>query len=229
MAANRLLEEFRAFTNFAQDGFKYNLQVLPDTLTASAFLFALLFQSPSLGALSGTLLLLNFIHPVFANFLSNFVSGTLGAGDYARCSGHFPGVSMERIVGLGAARGFGALESVWPSYYSMFLGVMAGYIGLLPYLYKKELDASPKRKAASTLGLVVLGLVLVLGIAYRLVSECDNAFGLFVGVGAGIFIGVAFAGFLAWISDRSITNILGMPLIRSKTADGKPIYVCERR
>jgi uncharacterized membrane protein len=229
MAANKILEEFRVFTNFAQGGFKYNLQVLPDTLTASAFLFALLFQSPSLGALSGTLLLLNFIHPVFANFLSNFVSGTLGAADFARCSGHFPGVSMERIVGLGAARGFGSLDSVWPSYYSMFLGTIAGYIGLLPFLYQKELDASPKRKAASVLGLVVLGIVLILGAAYRIISGCDNAFGVMVGILAGAVIGMAIAGFLAWISERNLTNILGMPLLRSKTADGKPIYVCERK
>jgi len=33
---------------------------------------------------------------------------------------------------------------------------------------------------------------------------------------------------VAWISERRMTNILGLPLIRGKAPDGKPIYVCER-
>ena len=51
MAANKILEEFYAFVNFARDGFKYNLQVFPDTITAASLLFSLLFQSPPLAAL----------------------------------------------------------------------------------------------------------------------------------------------------------------------------------
>ena len=228
MAANKILDSVRSFVNFANDGFKYNLQVFPDTITAAALLFTLLFQSAPLGALGGSMVLLNFIHPVLSGFLSEFVGGTLGIDDAARCTGHFPGVSFERLIGASSGSSFGRLQAGWPSYYSTFLGFLGAYVAALPVLYRRELAASPRRQAATTTGLVVLGLVLTICAAYRVFSGCDTAFGTFVGLVAGGIIGLSLVLFLAWISDRRITNILSFPLIRSKTADGKPIYVCER-
>ena len=223
MAANKILEEFYAFVNFARDGFKYNLQVFPDTITAASLLFSLLFQSPPLAALSGSLILLNFIHPVFARFLSNFVNGAVGAEQGMRCSGHFPGVSLERAMFAS-----GPSDTQWPSYYSMFLGFLGGYVGLLPYIYRKELEASTRRRAASIFGIIVLVIVLLLGLVFRVLSGCDTIAGTLLGVAAGGVLGLIFVGFLAWISERRITNILAMPLIRDRASDGKPIYVCER-
>jgi hypothetical protein len=222
MAANKILDEFKSFVAFANDGFKYNLQVFPDTMTAAALLFTLLFQSAPLGALSGSMILLQFIHPVLANTLSGFVGDTLGV-DEARCTGRFPGVSFERLIG---ARD--TLTAGWPSYYTTFLGFLGAYVAALPVIYQKELAASPRRQAATTTGLVVLGLVLAICIAYRIFSGCDSAFGTFVGIAGGGVFGLVMVSFLAWISDRRVTNILSFPLIRSRIADGKPIYVCER-
>jgi hypothetical protein len=46
-------------------------------------------------------------------------------------------------------------------------------------------------------------------------------------VTGGLF-GLIAVGFLSYISDRRLTNILSFPLIRNRAADGKPIYVCEK-
>jgi hypothetical protein len=51
---------------------------------------------------------------------------------------------------------------------------------------------------------------------------------LTVGILAGGLFGLFSVGFLAYISDRRLTNILSVPLIRNRAADGKPIYVCEK-
>lgn len=231
MAANRILAELKGFTEFLSTGFKYNLQVFPDTLTGAALLFAVLFQSPPLATLGGSFILLNFIHPLLADFATRVVSNTLGPDiDPSLCSGHFPGISYDRLLGMSSERTFGALNRAgWPSYYSVFMGFLAGWVGALPFIYEKEISASPKRKAASTLGLVVLGLVLIMGIVFRVSSGCDTLFGTFVGMACGVFIGLLLVIFLSWISDRRVTNVLGFPLIRGRAADGKPIYVCERR
>lgn len=228
MAANKILDEFRSFVNFANDGFKYNLQVFPDTITAAALLFTLLFQSAPLGALSGSMILLNFIHPVIANFLGEVMGDTLGIDDAARCTGHFPGVSFERLIGASSGSSFGKLQAGWPSYYSTFLGFLGAYVASLPVIYQKELAASPRRQAATATGLVVLALVIAICVAYRIFSGCDSAFGTAAGLFSGAVVGIIIVTFLAWISDRRITNILSFPLIRNRAADGKPIYVCER-
>ena len=227
--ADKIVKEFRSLIELAESGFKYNLQIFPDTITAAALLFALLFQSPALATLSGSIVLLNFIHPGMAGFLSTIMNGTLGSDSSSRCSGRFPGVSFDRIVGMSASSGFGALDSgAWPSYYSTFLGFLAAYIGSLPFIYEKELAASPRRRSAVIFGQILIALVLILGTVYRVGSGCDSLFGSLVGLGAGAVIGLACVLFFAWISDRRLTNILAFPLIRDRAADGKPIYVCAK-
>jgi len=229
MAANRVLKELNAFSEFASTGFKYNLQVFPDTITAGALLFSMLFQSAPFAALSGSMILLRFLHPVLGSFLASVLNGVTGPGDAERCSGQFPGASFESLIGASTAKSFGSLsDGSWPSFYSMFIGFLIGYIGLLPFIYQGEIAASPKRQASTTTGLVVLSLVAITSLVFRFITECDTAQGILVGTIAGTGIGALLVGFLAYISDRRITNILGFPLIRSRSEDGKPIYVCER-
>ena len=229
MAANKITQEFYSFLNFTNDGFKYNLQVFPDTLTAAALLFALLFQSPPLATFGGSIALLNVLHPPIARFITSFISGTKEAPSIAQCSGQFPGLSYERLIGAASSKSFGELSDTnFPSYYTTFLGFIAAYIGMLPFIYSDELKASPKRQTSTVLGLVVLGLVILTGLVYRIMSSCDSMFNAFVGLVVGGMLGAFIVGFIAFISERRLTNILSMPLLRSKAGDGKPIYVCER-
>jgi len=228
MAANQILKQLTAFMSFTNEGFKYNLQVFPDTLTGAVFLFAILFQSPPFATLFGSILLLNVIHPSLAHVLSNVMGNTLQSkSDGARCSGHFPGVSFERLLSTADAGKFGDLEDGVPSYYSTFLGFLVAYVGMLPVVYWKEISYSPTRKASTTVGLVVLGLVLLLGTLHR-IFNCESAASVGIGMLGGAFVGALLVAFFAFLSDRRLTNILSFPLIRDKTTDGKPIYVCER-
>lgn len=225
-----LLEHARAFLNTGADGLRYNLQVFPDTVTAAALIFALLFQSPAFAALGGSSVLLSLIHPTIARFFTRFVNGTVdsGAGAGAACSGHFPGISFQRVMDLKNS-GFQALSYTgWPSYYSVFIGFIISYLATLPMMYQNELKASPKRKASMILGYVVISIVLLTLAVYRLMSACDTPFGMFVGVLVGAALGLMMVLLLAYVSDRRLTNLLGLPLMRDKAADGKPIYVCER-
>jgi len=229
MASEKLLAEFHSFVSFAHSGFKYNLQVLPDTLTAATILFSLLFQSPSLGALGGSMVLLNFLHPRIAGFLGSIFQGIARSeGSGSSCSGHYPGVSLTRMADMASGRSFGAVDYAgWPSFYATFLGFLGAYIGILPSLYSKEIAASPRRRAASITGLVILIVLLVTCAVYRVMSGCDSPPSLLVGLLVGGIVGALMVIFLAWISDRRITNVVALPLLRGRAPDGKPIYVCE--
>ena len=229
MASDKLVAELYSFLSFAHSGFKYNLQVLPDTVTAATLLFSLLFQSASLGALGGSMILLNFLHPRIAGFLGSALQGIVKPeGTSSACTGHYPGVSITRVSEMVAGRSFGAVDyAAWPSFYSTFLGFVAAYIGILPSLYAKEIAASPRRRAASITGLLILVILVVTCSVYRIMSGCDSIPSLLVGLLVGGAVGVALVLFLAWISDRRITNIGAIPLLRGRAPDGKPIYVCE--
>ena len=156
MAANKILSDLKAFAEFTQTGFKYNLQTFPDTFLGATFLFSVLFQSAPLAWLGTSIILLNLLHPVLGGFLSQVIGGTLGTDTSERCSGHFPGVSYERLIGAADNKSFGELSSSsWPSYYTMFLGFLAAYIGSLPFIYSKEIEASPRRKISTTTGMKI--------------------------------------------------------------------------
>lgn len=223
-------EQSLAFLNTGAAGLRYNLQVFPDTVTAAALLFALLFQAPAFAALGGSSILLSLIHPQIAQFFTNFVPGIIDSGPEARCSGHFPGgVSFERIMNMKNSGSFQSLSYTgWPSYYNVFVGFLLSYIGTLPFLYQNELKASPKRKASMILGYVVIAITLLTLVVYRLMSGCDTLFGVFVGSLVGAAFGFLMVLLFSYLSDRRLTNILGLPLMRDKAEDGKPIYVCER-
>ena len=171
--------------------------------------------------------MLNFIQPYIGRFFASFVGGAIARND--SCNGHFPGVSITRMVQLSGEKRFGQLDDQgWPAYYTMFLGFLTAYAGSMPLIYSKELKASPKRNAATIVGLIVLCLVVLTCIVYRLLADCDTTLSTIVGLLVGAFIGLVTVMTLAWFTDRRITNILALPLIRDKAVDGKPIYVCER-
>ncbi len=212
------------------EGFKYNLQVLPDVLTSSTLLFAVLFQSPPIAILGTAMILLSFIHSGMAKFLSSVFPDLVSSpSDTTRCSGRFPGVSYERLLGLTRTNQFGSLSyGEWPSYYTTFVGFLVGWIGALPQIYRQELSASPNTDMSVKLGLIVLTLLCIVVVIFRVSAACESFMSTLIGLSTGFGVGLFIVVIVSYITDRRGTNVLGMPLIRNKSEDGKPIYVCEK-
>lgn len=211
--------------NQVSDVFKYNIQILPDTLFAATLLFALLFQSAPLATLAAGLIMNAGVHPFIAGFMSRNISGLARPVDSGKCGGRFPGMSFTGAAAM--ANGNNDIDrNAWPSYYSSFIGFFIAYIISLTYIYREELDSSPTRKTSTTTGLVIAVLLLILVIIYRISSGCDDVIGLGAGLLIGGVLGVAYITLMARASDRVLTNMLGLPLFKNVAVDGKPIYVC---
>ncbi len=184
-----------------------------------------------MGVFASAIVAMSLLHGYLARFLGGVFPHMTSEVKYDdRCSGRFPGVSLLRLSNLANNKGFGALDSEsWPSFYTTFFGFLIGWIGLLPEIYKWELSVSPRRAAAVKGGQILLGVLCVIIAGYRIVvSECEGYLSTFLGLLVGFVIGAALVIGIAWISDRRATNMLGLPLLRDKAEDGKPIYVCER-
>jgi len=205
--------------------FKYNLQVLPDTLLAASLLFSLLFQSVALAALFVSLVVHAGVHTLVAGVLGRNIAGLRRPLANAKCAGTFPGSLYTRAATM-ANGNYDMTDAGWPSYYASFMGFLMAYLGSLTLIYSKELAASPQRRTATQSGLLISVIVLAMCVVYRLSSDCDDAIGIVAGLVVGGVLGAAFAGVLAYISDRSLTNVLALPLLTSTAVDGKPIYVC---
>jgi hypothetical protein len=218
-----------AIVEFVQSAFQYNLQVLPDTVMAAAILFAVLFQSPPMATLATALVSLTFLHPRFAALLQQVIPGLYNdpPSNGQRCSGRFPGITYEALLGIANRGNVGGTEA-WPSYYSTFVGFLAGWVGTLPALYAAEIAAQPQRAATTMGGIAVLAVLCLTVMMYRIQTGCESFASTSVGLLSGFVMGLVIVLFVAWLSDRRLTNVLGLPLLRDKAEDGKPIYVCER-
>jgi hypothetical protein len=170
-----------------------------------------------------------FLHGKMASVLQQVLPGLAkgSSTDSYRCSGRFPGISYESLLGLGS-RNFAGSAEAWPSFYSTFVGFLAGWVGTLPALYAAEIAAQPQRAASTMGGIAILAVLCLTVMLYRISSGCESFTSTSVGLLAGFLMGLAIVLFVSWLSDRRLTNVLGLPLIRGKAEDGKPIYVCER-
>lgn len=174
---------------------------------------------------------LQFLHSGLISFTqANLPNMTYNPANYETCSGRFPGSTYSALFNtVRSSSGiFSTQKDGWPSYYSMFMGFLAGWIGSLPSMYSKELQAVPEKKAASTAGFIILCCLLLLVMVYRILSECEGFMSVSLGLLAGFVVGFCLVMVVSWATDRRATNILSLPLIRNKAVTGQPIYVCER-
>lgn len=218
--------------------FRYNLQTLPDTLLAAILLFALFFQSAALATFGISLLVHGGLYQVFASFLGRNIPGLRRPTGSSRCTGRFPSVSYLGAASLASSantlnnmNGMNGnnttySDAEWPSYYASFMGFFLGYVGTLPFIYKEELSASPQRNISTRGGLIIGGIVLLMSVVFRLTSGCDDVLGIVAGLALGGIMGFTIVSLISYASDRSLTNVLALPLFTDVASSGKPIYVC---
>lgn len=211
-------------SEYLTSGFMYTMSIFPDTILVGTFVYALLLQSPQFTALGLALLSVSFFHPLLSGFFRQIIPESLRVADNSgRESGRYPGLSYERAqLGL-----FGILtEEEWPSYYSMFVGALFGYIGFLPTLYEKELNASKVRSRSVYFGIGFLAIIVAGLLIYRYIANIESLFSIGIGTLSGAAIGGLLMFIVSIFTQRRATNLLNFPLIGDSLTSQRPIYVC---
>jgi len=228
--AKVIIDRLTALSQFSGNAVLFNLNYLPDTILGGIVLFALLLQSGPLAILGLLLFSLEFLHAGVSILLVNAIPGLKSAAlDVARCSGHFPGISYERVMATISQTGtLKNLGVSFPSYFMMFFGTLFGYIWAMSETYKRELNSLPQKRAGVLAGVVLMGLLTFLFFIYRNISGCDSFLSTLVGSILGLLYGYAIENAVATLSGRSLTNLMNTPLISDRSVDGKPIYVCKK-
>jgi len=226
-----IVDRLTAVSEYTSKAFFFNLNYLPDTILGGIILFSLLIQSVPLGVLGILLMSLEFVHAGTSGFLSQIIPGAHEASkDIQRCSGHFPGISYERLMTMATKVGKLTTMSIgFPSYYIMFMGALFGYILAMSQTYEQELRGMPQKKAAVYSGTFIMGLLAILFVVYRVFTNCDSIISVLVAAVVGLMYGYVSEMVVAHLSDRTMTNLMNIPLLRERADDGKPIYVCKKQ
>lgn len=226
-----IVKRFAALSQIAYKSFFFNLNYLPDTILGGVVLFSLLLQSAPLFVLGILLLMVEFVHGGISSYYAETMSGTIEPSkDVLRCSGHFPGISFERLISMGQKVGtLATITNGFPSYYMMFMGTLFGYVLGMGFTYEKELEGMPQKRMAVYSGLYIMGILSIMFVIIRSTTECDTLLSILAGSTFGLVFGFLLEVGIGYLSERKLTNLMNIPLIRNRAEDGKPIYVCAKK
>ena len=216
-------------SNYIAAAVLYNLQILPETVMAGLIILAVVLANQPLMVLAAAAAFVQLLlggvgrlvmkfqpeQAVVASSLSSCVS-TMG----------FIGKSWQRLINPETAAANLLWHPLSPSVYMGTVGFFAGWGYALNQLYKDEINAGVlNRSSMMTMG-IITGLLLLMALIFRVFSGCETILSALGGTALGAAMGYFLAIAVGYMSDRRLTNIWGMPLLRDRINAGQPVYVC---
>ena len=74
--------------------------------------------------------------------------------------------------------------------------------------------------------MIITGLILLVTLVFRVMSGCERIVPTVAGLAVGLAAGFMGAIAVGAVSNRSLTNLWGIPLLQDRIAAGSAIYVC---
>ncbi len=208
------------------------MRLFPDGLVIASGLYALITMSFTHGVFFGSMLEATFIFKAIQWFsrYTNMVGGIdpsrgIFNGETCRTGFSHP----TATVGMLSMFGQDPLTYAFPSAPIYMLSVASSYVFTTLNFQSKELAAlgpaySPRYYVSAMLLLFLLGIFA----AFRITFDCDS-FGLVMTtIPIGLIVGALLVLQNSRLFGPTSINMLGIPLLTSRTATGKKLYVCPK-
>ena len=195
------------------------LLMFPDSILYGSLFFGLITLSQQhiifcASVLEGLLLLKGF------QYVATFMNGTTKLNPET-CKSKFQGMTFSEITSV--------FNSDSISYGVYLITLASSYFVSTNIVLKDELevlDSSYITRSATT-SYVLAGITLLYAI-FKVVIECES----FSSVSLALVLGGLVGLFLVYqnvkLFDKNSVNFMGIPLLRNRTADNKPIYICSQ-
>lgn len=201
------------------------MRILPDSLVMGIGFFSLLTLSFPFGiffvALLEALLAFHGLRAVNERLgIFNALPGKASLSN--RCRTGFSNITMDGLTMFGEG-----LRSAFPSAPIFMLSTASAYmIGSLMAL-SKELEIMGKEYSSrfyvASVFLPILALTVIL---YRLANSCDAFSTMVASLLVGGLLGLALTEQNRRLFGDAALNLVGIPLLRQRSASGEKLYVC---
>lgn len=220
--------------NFIVANLQEQIRILPDSIIFGSLFVALLTQSYSTvmfavamleagvagGLLQALFTYMDILHTAPAN-----------PDKPSSCVSGYTTPTLETLFSICKDKlCSGKISSGVPSYPVYFLATAISYVVGTMYTQKQELEAlGPAYAARFYIALFASFLLLVLVTFYRMANGCDTLGIILFTLLFGFLIGIALVYQNTYLFGRDSTNLTGVPLLRERTRDGKPLYICPQK
>jgi len=194
--------------------------MLPDGILYGSFLMGLITLSQQhtvffLSLLEGLLILSGF------QSVASFMNGNRRVDPDKNCSSKFQSMTFSDIGQV--------LRSDSISYGVYILSLASSYFISSTRFLKDEyevLNASYTTRTYVTMSL--LAGITILYASFRVFTGCETISSVSLALVLGLVVGYFLVYQNTQLLNKNSINFLGIPLLRNKTADNQPIYICSQ-
>jgi hypothetical protein len=214
--------------------FQEQLRLVPDSIIFGSFFIALLTQSYSTVMFAVAMLeagVAGGLLQALFTYLDIFHTGPSIPDKPSACVSSYSTPTLETLFTVCKEKLCGSkIASGVPSFPIYFLATAISYVISSLYSQKEELEAlGPAYAARFYIAIFVSFLLLLLLCFYRVANGCDGLGTIVLSLLFGFLIGGLLFYQNMSLLGRDATNMAGVPLLRERTRDGKPLYVCPQK
>lgn len=207
------------------------MRLFPDALVVVSGIFAILMQSVPYGVFCGSLVEATIIYRLikFAASYAN-VTGIIqptAESFTSQCRSGFvyPSASMLSMSMFGEE----SLGQSFPSIPIYMLATASAYVFSSLNQQTKELEAlGPAYSSRYYMSAILLLMLLAFFIMFRVAFNCESVGVQLISALIGIVIGYLLVQQNLRLFGPQSINLIGIPLLRNRTAGGKKLYVCPK-
>jgi hypothetical protein len=187
--------------------------------------FAIITLSFPYGVFFGSLVesLLPFYALRTANSYLNIVGQTRGTPN-TQCVSGFMSNDIESLTIFGSS-----MKSAFPSSHLYIISVASSYVMSILFRFSKELEIMGSNYSSrfyiASLSLPILITFIAL---FRIYFGCDDFSIIFFSIIAGLLVGAVLVEQNTRLFGLSSVNIIGIPILHKRTADGQKMYICPK-
>jgi hypothetical protein len=139
------------------------------------------------------------------------------------------GFTLPKLDTLSAFGG-SSIKNPFPSPPLYMMSVASSYIfGTLSQLSNELQALGPSYSSRYYISLILLTMLLFSFIAFRILYGCDGPGVAMLTVALGLILGTILVQQNVRLFGENSVNLIGIPILRSRTAAGKKLYVCATR
>jgi hypothetical protein len=208
---------------------KEMIRIFPDAVFWGVGILAMSTLSYSYGMLFASL-----VEGIFIFLLARGINNSIGIIDTdpnpdsseRTCRSSLAGVSLESVSVFGEPG-----QISFPSSHIYMISFIASYVLSTIVMFKEELEILGNTYGEGYdsrifFSVVSFSTIIFVAMAYRLFYKCDGFMVIALSLIIGVISGVLVVQQNSLLFGLESINLLGIPILRSRTATGSDLYVC---
>jgi len=211
------------------------MRIFPESLVIVSGIFALITISFPFGILFGSLIEATAIFHAMryvTSYLNIIPITDTGAASFRNiCRTGFTDTNMNPSLSSISQFGSWTTGSLnpFPSPPIYMLSVASAYLFSTLNAQSKELEAlGPAYSSRYYTSMIFLTILIFLFVCFRITYSCDSFAVSIMSTLFGLFIGMLLVQQNKRLFGAESINLVGIPLLANRTANGRPIYVCPK-